>query len=55
MSGPKTFTFLEDVMAEAAALTEANKITLSVGAKDAIKGMEGSSKRPRPHKAITYI
>ena len=45
MSGAKTTSFLDAVMAEAISLSDANKITLSAAAQDAIKGSESSSKR----------
>ena len=45
MSGAKTTSFLDAVMAEAISLSDANKITLSAAAQDAIKGSENSSKR----------
>ena len=45
MSGAKTTSFLDAVMAEAISLSDANKITLSAAAQDAIKGSESISKR----------
>ena len=47
MSGAKSTSFLDAVMAEAVSLADANKITLSAAAQDAIKGSESSSKRPK--------
>ena len=47
MSGAKTTSFLDAVMADAVSLADANQITLSAAAQDAIKGSESRAKRPK--------
>ena len=53
MSGAKTTSFLDAVMAEAISLSDANKTTLSAAAQDAIKGSENSSKR-HTHEPVSF-